>query len=788
MSAKRVVRRQQVLRPRSEGAGWYARVRDVVKMTPVLLGIVFCVAGTTIALYGIHTHNYALGQKIDQPIYAEVDFQVVDEQQTLRRRQDARAATPSYYRFNTNLVAEITTELHNLYQAAQASESFAAFQERTAKTNLTTIEESVYTELRSYGDDTGKNAFEHSISRLRNRLESEFTRDPDAERDRSPASSADVVLVRFDDPAREGKSESKPKDVKVFHILPVSNTPGVKRLADDLAARSGFAGPIRKSVAEILIRRLSSEPLLLYDASSTNDAMSQNTERVEPVTVSYNRNEPMILPRTEQGLTFADLELLAAHDAAYATFIASDADDARIARDRKLFQQLGIAGLFVLITAGLFWYIQTYEAGIFDSVSRAGAFVALLIAALLGARLFDARFGIAELVLGPPLFVASILSIAYSQRFAAGVMSIMAILTVLTVRGDVALLVTLMVGLGGTVFLLDDIRTRTRLIWVGAMSAATIFVSSTAFGLVDGQAWSFAATRGGWAAAAGLGSAMVIQATLPLIERAFRFATSLTLLEWRDTTRPLLQRLAREAPGTYTHSLALGTLAEPACRGIGANGLLAQVGALYHDIGKLNKAAYFAENQEASINRHDNLAPTMSLLIIIGHVKDGLEMAKEYKVPRLLHQFIEEHHGTTVVRYFHHIASEQQPQIARGKHDRAVPESQFRYPGPKPKTKESAVLMLCDGVESAVRSLSDPSPGRIEHVVHQIVTDRLNDGQFDDCDITLRELHRVEESLAKSLCSYYHGRVAYPKSSKEQAEPDRPMADGEQAERTSIAS
>jgi membrane-associated HD superfamily phosphohydrolase len=136
-------------------------------------------------------------------------------------------------------------------------------------------------------------------------------------------------------------------------------------------------------------------------------------------------------------------------------------------------------------------------------------------------------------------------------------------------------------------------------------------------------------------------------------------------------------------------------------------------------------------------------------------------------LPRVLYPFIAEHHGTTVVRYFHHVASEKQPQIASGKHDRAVAEAEFRYPGPKPQSKETAVLMLCDGVEGAVRALPDPTAGRIEAIVNQVLQARLKDGQFDECDITLRELHRVEESVVKSLCTFYHGRVAYPKESKE---------------------
>ena len=257
-----------------------------------------------------------------------------------------------------------------------------------------------------------------------------------------------------------------------------------------------------------------------------------------------------------------------------------------------------------------------------------------------------------------------------------------------------------------------------------------------------------------------------VSGILPFIERAFRIATSLTLLEWTDSRNRLLQLLVREAPGTYNHSQVLGTLAKAACERIGANGLLAQVGALYHDIGKIHKGQYYTENQEGRINRHDNLAPTMSLLIILAHVKDGIEMAKEYKLPRVLHQFIEEHHGTTVVRYFYHAASQQQGHISSGKHDRQVPEAEFRYAGPKPQSKESAVLMVCDSVEGAVRSLSEPTAGRIESTVHQILMERLNDGQFDDCDITLKELSQVEDSLVKSLCSLYHGRIAYPKARK----------------------
>ncbi|MCH7592036.1 MAG: HDIG domain-containing protein, partial [Planctomycetes bacterium] len=370
----------------------------------------------------------------------------------------------------------------------------------------------------------------------------------------------------------------------------------------------------------------------------------------------------------------------------------------------------------------------------------------------------------------PALIAGSILAITYPQRLAIGASCVIAVLVGAVTDASLVFLVTLFVGVVVVVVLLDEIRSRTKLISSGLITSAAVVAASMAGGFAEGHSVPFVVTHGLYAGLSAMLASFVVSGVLPLIERLFRVATSLTLLEWRDPTRPLLQRLAREAPGTYNHSLALGTLAEAGCEAIGANGLLAQVGALYHDIGKIPKADYFAENQEGKPSRHDNLAPTMSLLIIVGHVKDGIEMAKEYRVPRVLHQFIEEHHGTTVVRYFHHVASEKQPSVASGKHDREVRESEYRYGGPKPRTRESAVLMLCDSVEGAVRALPERTPNRIEAMVDAIVSDRLGDGQFDDCDITLKEIRRVSESLTKTLSGIYHGRVAYPKSRKADTE------------------
>ena len=247
---------------------------------------------------------------------------------------------------------------------------------------------------------------------------------------------------------------------------------------------------------------------------------------------------------------------------------------------------------------------------------------------------------------------------------------------------------------------------------------------------------------------------------LPYLEKAFRITTSMQLLEHADASHPLLRPLSEEAAGTYNHSLQVATISEAAAESIGVNSLLCRVASYYHDVGKINKADYFCENQNAGVNRHINLSPSVSLLIIIGHVKDGIEMAREYDLPTSIFPFIQQQHGTTLVEFFYYQACTKSGQPDGP----GVSEVQYRYPGPKPRTKEIAILMIADAVESATRAMQEPNAARIESLVHDIVMKRLLDGQFDECDLSMRELHAIERSCVKSLLSIYHGRIAYPSS------------------------
>ena len=221
-----------------------------------------------------------------------------------------------------------------------------------------------------------------------------------------------------------------------------------------------------------------------------------------------------------------------------------------------------------------------------------------------------------------------------------------------------------------------------------------------------------------------------------------------------------------EAPGTFSHSLLIGSVSESAAESIGRNGLLCRVGAYYHDIGKINKPTYFVENELGQTNRHKELSPAMSQLIIVGHVKDGIEMAKEFGLPAVLRQFIETHHGTTLVEFLYNEAKKKHSEQKQTE----PAESEFRYTGPKPRTKEAAIVMLADAVEGAVRSLAEVTPTKIDAVVHNIAMKRLQDGQFDECDLSLRELSRIEASISKVLAAHYHGRIAYPEPPDETKE------------------
>ncbi len=296
--------------------------------------------------------------------------------------------------------------------------------------------------------------------------------------------------------------------------------------------------------------------------------------------------------------------------------------------------------------------------------------------------------------------------------------------------------------------------------------------AATAVGLVSGitigaigaltstkVASLLAVAGGGFAISAG--SVLLAAAFLPAFEWAFKIPTSITLVELTDSNHPLLKRLIMEAPGTYYHSLMVGNLAESAAEAVGANPLLARVGSYFHDIGKLKKPLYFSENEAFGKSKHDTLNPSMSNLIILSHAKDGVDLACKYRLNRVLVDVIRQHHGTSLNYYFYRRAEE------TNENGSLVDEKDYRYPGPRPQSREGAIIMLADSVEAASRSLEKPTTAKIHATVRNVIRTKFEDGQLDECDLTLKDLHKIEETFDRILVNTLHQRVKYPEDTKE---------------------
>lgn len=427
----------------------------------------------------------------------------------------------------------------------------------------------------------------------------------------------------------------------------------------------------------------------------------------------------------------------------------------------KYYDMLATSAVVLLVAVAAGFYIHHYQGRIIKNHSRAialvGIFIVFLAATKIGSLLSVHKSSWAT---GTAVAAAIIMTITYNQRFAMGMSLLYCILACFASGQNQITLNLFLTAATGSItccFSLKDIRTRIKLLEIGAIAGILVFVTAFVLDFLTQRLSVPDSLRdAGWQGGITVLIGIMVQGLLPFIEKIFRIATSMTLLDYSDANQPLLKRLAMEAPGTFSHSLLIGSLSEAAAESIGRNGLLCRVGAYYHDIGKINKPDYFIENQGGVTSRHKELSPAMSQLVIVGHVKDGIEMAKEYRLPAVLRQFIETHHGKTLIEYFYNEAKK------RLDEDQSpLSESEFRYPGPKPRTKEAAIVMLADSSEGAVRSLPEITPTKVEVVVHNMAMKRLQDGQFDECDLSLRELSLIETSIAKGLTAHYHGRIAY---------------------------
>ncbi len=415
-------------------------------------------------------------------------------------------------------------------------------------------------------------------------------------------------------------------------------------------------------------------------------------------------------------------------------------------------------GLFVAMFTLAGFYLHLHHRDVMVDLGHIATLLVLIVTTMAACVFASGDAWHAEIL--PLLVFAMTVAIAYDEDLALLLVAEVALVLVVGLGQGLADYITLTAAAAATIFWMGRIRSRSKLIYVGLWAGAVAMTTQIGANLLEEHPLDFyllfeAARTGIWTLLAGF----LMTGLLPFVEKTFGVLTDLSLLEIGDVAHPLLQELVRRAPGTYNHSINVASIGEAAADAINARGLLVRVGAYFHDVGKMLKPAYYVENQNRQENRHETLVPAMSSLIIIAHVKEGAELARQYNLPQPIVDLLLEHHGTTLVEYFYRRAAEKSQ---TDPNSGSVDEQTFRYPGPRPSTRESAVLMLSDAVESASRSLTEPTPARISSLVHELAMKRLLDGQFEDCGLTLEELRLIEQSLVKSLTAVYHGRVKYP--------------------------
>lgn len=757
--------------------GQLARSWGAIRRGDVLVRLSFCLLAA-IAMWGATSawaprFPYRAGYTPPRNIDARTSFSIFDPVETANRRQTARNQAPCVYANNPQKLIEFRTALKDSVFQIINAESYAQLQQSSPKVwpEFSTVageandenEELVFNEFReALADDAELARFERAVQGAFAKLE------------------RDGLLANLQHDLNEGSQTAiqvyevgKPQSMKGVAVRDVRVNEVMAELEADLERELkivGIAEKYSKMVAHLVYIWVSNKKLpatLAIDLDATKAARDEAAARIPDVMVEKHPGDELI--KGGKTLTKEDIDLLQLENRSLIKAMSV------IQLIRHSLADLGMyCALYVLCGTYIFYHHRPLAM----ELRRLGTMLALVTVTVTLCVLTSKDHWRSELV--PLVLFGLTVKIAYGRDLALLLSAAVALVVTLSLRQGLADFVIQVSAMTSATLLLGRIRSRTRLIYVGLGAAAVAALTTIGVGTLteqtygwsglanapfDSEAWieeSFLLRLmlgAGWMGFCTFLAGVLMTGLLPFIERVFDVQTDLSLLELGDVAHPLLQELVRRAPGTYNHSITVASIAEAAADSVGANGLLVRVGAYFHDIGKMLKPGYFVENQGSQGNRHDSLMPAMSTLVIIAHVKDGADLARQHHLPRSIVDFIEQHHGTTLVEYFYRAAAKQSEE---NPDSREVDESSFRYPGPKPQTKEAGVLMLADASESICRSLTDPAPSRIEHVVHDLVMKRLMDDQFDECGLTLRELHTIEESLVKSLTAVYHGRVKYP--------------------------
>jgi cyclic-di-AMP phosphodiesterase PgpH len=698
-----------------------------------------------------------VGQRAPATVLAQVDFEATDLAGTRLSQYQLRDAVLPVFAVNEAALASALRSINQLCdrllsQRARAGEAGEAVpDERPAPVGLALPISEVLEAIPTGTEEPLRTALTSTLTRVWQR----------------GIISVSERQSQFHGVAAGGRVAIRVDDIDLQAAVEVADlqttTEAVQLVVETVLEESALRGVDHRAL-QTLVRGWI-QPNLMYDVTATEADRARAEARVQPVRKQMRVGDTLMV----QGdvITAQHLEDSTAHQ--------QRLDELQSTRDRRLqWAARSLLLLFALIICAVL--LQIVRPDVARSPSLIALLVILALLTLLSVKglitiahttswmsgtLVEAMLPLAFAPLLTTILVgpATAVVIGVWTSFAVGVMlgnsfSVFAI----------GLLSTIIVA-----HIARQVRHRSHMIRIGLWIGAAHMLYGLSQAMLNQLPLNVVAAQAGMAMVTGVVTALLALMILPMFESFFDITTDITLLELSDMGHPLLQRLAMEAPGSYHHSLMVANLAQAAATEVGANALLVRVCAYFHDIGKLAKPEFFVENSQFRENPHDDLSPSMSTLVIISHVKEGVSMARRARLPSPIIDAIEQHHGTGLILYFYHRARTLAEDSDQG--GTPVNEADFRYPGPKPRTPEMGILLLADSVEAASRSMEKPNPNRIESLVNEIVDARLQDGQLDECDLTFAQLTVIKRAMIFTLTNMLHGRVAYPKDEHRDQQP-----------------
>ncbi|HID0884871.1 TPA: HD family phosphohydrolase [Clostridium botulinum] len=636
---------------------------------------------------------------------AKVDIkaprEIKDEVSTKARLQQALESVPIQYTKRTEVKAEILNEINSFFSQVNSLKD-KRIDEKQKVQQL---------------DQNGKiNISERELSQILNL-------------DKSELKSMQDVLIKVISDVYE--------NVNISDDSQKDNAQDIKKAQEYVYSKikmSKITNPLRQLAINIAYSEI--KPNFYYDKEKTEELKKETLKNTPPVMIKKDQT----IVKEGEPVSKYQLDLL---------------KDIGLLNNNNNFEWYIFIGLGVLIVLVLFIqyvYIYKFYNEVFNDLNSLFLISLNNCIAILLAR---SIYTISPFLI-PLAFIPMILTLLLNYKISLVTSLVNCILIAVAVNFEVEIILIAIMSavLGSTI--LRKMQERNDILYASSYIAIINVILTFSAGFLLSNSVIDVSKKALFTLIGGVLSAILTIGLLPLFENLFDIVTTIKLLELSNPNNPLLKKLLLEAPGTYHHSILVGNLAEVAAEVVNGNPVLARVSAYYHDIGKTKRPYFFKENQIGRENPHDKISPNLSTLIITSHVKDGLELAKEYKIPKVIQDIIQQHHGTSLVKYFYITMKN------NSERPEDVNEEDFRYQGPIPKSKEAAIIMLADGVEAAVRSINEPTKGKIEEMVNKIIKARLDEGQLDDCDLTLKEIGLIRDAFLKVLISIYHQRIEYP--------------------------